>query len=1088
MSEEGKLRFALLEQSRPWTASYVAELRENFDGVYALHQKDADRRGARDDLGLEGKAWDDLIGSGLLCGGFDLYVFRDTMAVRLIQDLDTPLRRGTSVVVSVADAGAKSTSFVGPYVESELTIFHKEALATCSKSSLVKLSDEDFANQLAGILDRRGFSTCLVFLAQETLKEKDVGEWLNMNWELKLPENIWLLRNAIRSLGRSRAISPKEGGSLLLDLSYVGKAYNGCIEYGLRLYDELRNPSLREKFGRFQVLGDRENLAFHGVSLEDLEPLSSKDVFDICLRPYQFESTRDWIRIASKARRIVFTQHDVIGCRCTYIYSPKTRFAQASTLRASDGVIYISDYSRKDIEDLFSLQSKSVREKVIRHGVNLRCEESRRHTVSDSRTVLVVGNEKYDHKMLSETIDVLRSSRISGIEFIVLGQVSDQSGVRCIGNKLSHRELEELFESVSAFIYPSVYEGFGLPVLHAMRLGKPILVYDNEVNREIVNKIGGRGLVFFEGFEGLSDGVKNLVEKIDIATENKESLRTWSEVAQDTLEFVDSVCSTTHHDVELRDALVDSLLLGMPSISSSAESSTEKRRPQASIILTSYNYEEFVTEAIQSVAKQSFQDFELIVVDDGSSDGSVEKIRESLIDFPRHHELIVQKNAGQASAFNQAIGFCRGEYVFFLDSDDLWHEEKLERMVAFMRSNPEGGVYQHSMDRGSVGVPVSLVTGDVASRWKDLGRINVAFQRGMISPFMPTSGLSFRKEVLDRIFPLPQELITCPDGFLTRTASCFGPLLSLPKVLGRWREHGENAGLDNRFGSERFWVPVLMPAINRFYRENGIGIELYHDPEDMFVGDENEQGKYESALRASISSLGLQDGDRVLILRTAVAQHVLRAISELILQYKELKVDLLAQVGFELPEELRDIVTVMHMKPGSICIESIATDVQHQLARGGYRLAIVPTSNSDGGGYENVFDMLPAICEAPTWRLGIDGRTSLFGLSSQSLVQKLVKWVDERRVLLWETGNSKAKGLIADSLKKSGARSVVIGDMVTGLGFEESDVIVRYYESGLIASDEFWTAIKGRGVPLLEIDSSGRVSEVVKDCISEELS
>mgnify|MGYP002813283544 CR=1 FL=1 len=97
-----------------------------------------------------------------------------------------------------------------------------------------------------------------------------------------------------------------------------------------------------------------------------------------------------------------------------------------------------------------------------------------------------------------------------------------------------------------------------------------------------------------------------------------------------------------------------------------------------------------IGEAVESVLAQSFQDFELIVVDDGSSDGSAENIK----GLGRDIRIIVQSRCGVSTARNHGASVARGRYLAFLDSDDLWLAEKLAVQTAFMMEQPEMQICQ----------------------------------------------------------------------------------------------------------------------------------------------------------------------------------------------------------------------------------------------------------------------------------------------------------------------------------------------------------------------------------------------------------
>lgn len=106
---------------------------------------------------------------------------------------------------------------------------------------------------------------------------------------------------------------------------------------------------------------------------------------------------------------------------------------------------------------------------------------------------------------------------------------------------------------------------------------------------------------------------------------------------------------------------------------------------QVSIIMASYNSAPYIEEAIASVVSQSFTNWELLVSDDCSSDGTVEMVSGIARDEPRIRLLTSDRNRGPAAVRNDAIEQATGQFIAFLDSDDLWKPEKLERQIAFMR-------------------------------------------------------------------------------------------------------------------------------------------------------------------------------------------------------------------------------------------------------------------------------------------------------------------------------------------------------------------------------------------------------------------
>ncbi len=111
---------------------------------------------------------------------------------------------------------------------------------------------------------------------------------------------------------------------------------------------------------------------------------------------------------------------------------------------------------------------------------------------------------------------------------------------------------------------------------------------------------------------------------------------------------------------------------------------------KVSVVMPVYNVEKFVAQAIRSVLAQSHQDFELIIVDDCSPDGSMDICRRFL--DPRIRLLSHRRNRGLAGARNTGVRHARGDLVAFLDSDDLWHPDKLRQHVDHLRDNPQVGL------------------------------------------------------------------------------------------------------------------------------------------------------------------------------------------------------------------------------------------------------------------------------------------------------------------------------------------------------------------------------------------------------------
>lgn len=113
-----------------------------------------------------------------------------------------------------------------------------------------------------------------------------------------------------------------------------------------------------------------------------------------------------------------------------------------------------------------------------------------------------------------------------------------------------------------------------------------------------------------------------------------------------------------------------------------------------SIITPAYNCSNFIPKTVESVLNQTYQNWEMIIIDDGSTDNTIKLIKEYQAFEKRIHFFALNENRGAAVARNNGIKFAKGTYIAFLDSDDLWHPQKLEKQLNLMEIN--NSVFSHT--------------------------------------------------------------------------------------------------------------------------------------------------------------------------------------------------------------------------------------------------------------------------------------------------------------------------------------------------------------------------------------------------------
>lgn len=209
-----------------------------------------------------------------------------------------------------------------------------------------------------------------------------------------------------------------------------------------------------------------------------------------------------------------------------------------------------------------------------------------------------------------------------------------------------------------------------------------------------------------------------------------------------------------------------------------------QQNPLVSVIIGNYNYGHFIAEAIDSVLQQTYRHFELIVVDDGSTDGSREVIRA----YGENLTAIFQPNGGQGAAFNTGITQAQGEIVCFLDADDYYHPDKLSKIVAAFRDHPQWVQISHgriAVDRQGNHVGLGSKThnqGDVSQLLLQWGRYAMAI----------TSALAYRRQVLERVLPIPTTRSEAADTYLTAVVPFYGEVGCINEPLMFYRIHGNN--------------------------------------------------------------------------------------------------------------------------------------------------------------------------------------------------------------------------------------------------------------------------------------------------------
>jgi glycosyltransferase involved in cell wall biosynthesis len=236
--------------------------------------------------------------------------------------------------------------------------------------------------------------------------------------------------------------------------------------------------------------------------------------------------------------------------------------------------------------------------------------------------------------------------------------------------------------------------------------------------------------------------------------------------------------------------------------------------PLVSIVITNYNYGAFLAEAIDSVFNQTYRNFELIVVDDGSTDNSKEVIES----YGSRLIPILQNNCGFVEAANVGIKHCKGEIICFLDADDYFHLEKLENVVKAFMENPN---YVQIVHCKTIVNREGLTIGSGPNRFSQ-GDVRKLLLKWGQYVWETTSALSYRREALEQVLPIPPNAVGV-DCYFSMTIPFVGQVGSINKSLVFYRQHGNNMG--SRNPNRNHWMNIyetMAISINKVAAQAGI--------------------------------------------------------------------------------------------------------------------------------------------------------------------------------------------------------------------------------------------------------------------------
>jgi glycosyltransferase involved in cell wall biosynthesis len=303
--------------------------------------------------------------------------------------------------------------------------------------------------------------------------------------------------------------------------------------------------------------------------------------------------------------------------------------------------------------------------------------------------------------------------------------------------------------------------------------------------------------------------------------------------------------------------------------------------PLVTVCINNFNYAPFLPQAIDSVLAQTYAPVQVVVVDDGSIDGS----REVIARYGDRIVPVLKDNGGQASAFNAGVARSCGEIVCFLDSDDHFAPDKVARVVdAFPGHGAESKPIMVHHQLTMVGDNAGSLAGRIIGR-KHASPLNLydfACRYGFLFYMAgPTSCLSLNRALVDRLFPVPEDGIrTSADDFIVMGASLIGDLYSLDEALGSYRIHGENAW----FGGNRQKPEAFRQTLDRYLNDklvaNGLQPVVWSDRSMNAWPELSRDERWKPLLTEMLKLSALQHGATVTRQARAAMRLAIKRLSE----------------------------------------------------------------------------------------------------------------------------------------------------------------------------------------------------------------
>lgn len=350
-------------------------------------------------------------------------------------------------------------------------------------------------------------------------------------------ENQWKQFNIDPLIHFSEELEPTIRPSVLIDASTLPPTMNGTARNVTSFLAALElQIATHELDWDISVIVPPESQTELGLNTPDIKWISPEteiaETFHLGISMTPVSSIEQCIKINSLCARWLVLHLDIIALRALQFLSQNTQASSAVRLylEQADSVVFISEFSQRDAVNYFGeISGLELRSTVIHQGTYFEPQDDQAE-VPLQPYVLVLGNS-YPHKQVDATFQALLESEIPA---------------RRVPQRVSDNELLNLMSQAAVLVFPSMYEGFGLPVAEAAVLGKPLIVWDTAISREVSGVLGTeKENTFCTSIEDVLETVRFALSKTQQHSEHRviRSLREFNS------ELVDAANSLIHAPV-----------------------------------------------------------------------------------------------------------------------------------------------------------------------------------------------------------------------------------------------------------------------------------------------------------------------------------------------------------------------------------------------------------------------------------------------------------------------------------------------------------------------------------------------------------